>query len=74
MESGNILDIRKAHENYRRRSTFNDFWNGQQIKEKPEEYNKKSRELSASSRKDTIIQNCDDKESDDGFTVTLTSN
>ena len=55
MESGNILDIRKTDENYRRRSTFNDFWNGKQSKEKPEEYNKKYRELSATSRKDTII-------------------
>ena len=55
MESGNILDIRNTDENQRRRSTFNDFWNGRQCKEKPEEYNKKARELSASSRKDTII-------------------
>ena len=40
MESGNILDIRKTVENQRRRSTFNDFWNGNQSKENAEEYNK----------------------------------
>ena len=27
MESGNILDIRKDDDKYRRRSTVNDFWN-----------------------------------------------
>jgi hypothetical protein len=28
MESGNILDIRKDKDDFRRRSTMNDFWNG----------------------------------------------